>query len=361
MNHNSINAVYTYDWVHYLTRPFNLFTSSLWYEWYVAPERQELFGVEIDTVMFIEETPNVVRNYRIREQHDAYLSALEALVLDEPERCVSLLRKGIELNNYATRYMSGTSSFDTLESAVQFLIPLALHATVLPYFVLRTLELKNINNTELRELATSLRIDSYYPKVMQDIIVPMAVKQLSELGINEPEHALECITYQELRARTTSVLNQRLQDRLAGKLFVFHVIRGEHSVQYVDDTQKLIVTIEGFDANQNQKTLHGTVAHPGKVTGTARIVRTIDGSDVTFNPGDILVSINSNPHLMPLITKAAAIVTDEGGVGCHAAIVSRELQIPCIIGTHVATTTLHDGDLVEVDADNGAVTILERA
>jgi pyruvate,water dikinase len=56
--------------------------------------------------------------------------------------------------------------------------------------------------------------------------------------------------------------------------------------------------------------------------------------------------------------KAAAFVTDEGGITCHAAIVSRELDIPCIIGVQIATRTLHDGDFVEVDANNGVVRIL---
>ncbi len=58
--------------------------------------------------------------------------------------------------------------------------------------------------------------------------------------------------------------------------------------------------------------------------------------------------------------KAKAIVTDEGGVTCHAAIVSRELKIPCIVGTKIATRVLKDGDLVEVDADKAVIKILKR-
>jgi len=61
---------------------------------------------------------------------------------------------------------------------------------------------------------------------------------------------------------------------------------------------------------------------------------------------------------VPAMKKAAAIVTNEGGVTSHAAIVSRELGIPCVIGTKIATEVLHDGDLVEVDANHGKVTIL---
>ena len=63
---------------------------------------------------------------------------------------------------------------------------------------------------------------------------------------------------------------------------------------------------------------------------------------------------------MPFLKNASAIVTDEGGLTCHAAIISRELKIPCIVGTGNATKVLKDGDLVEVDANKGIVKILKR-
>ena len=74
--------------------------------------------------------------------------------------------------------------------------------------------------------------------------------------------------------------------------------------------------------------------------------------------GDILVSPMTTPNFVPAMKLAAAIVTDEGGVMCHAAIVAREMKKPCIIGTKIATKVLKDGDIVEVDADKGVVKIL---
>lgn len=66
------------------------------------------------------------------------------------------------------------------------------------------------------------------------------------------------------------------------------------------------------------------------------------------------------PSFISAMIKAFAFVTDEGGITCHAAIVSRELNIPCIIGTKNATQILQDGDLVEVDADSGIVRIINN-
>ena len=79
-----------------------------------------------------------------------------------------------------------------------------------------------------------------------------------------------------------------------------------------------------------------------------------------MNKGDILVAVQTMPQLLPAMKKAAAFVTDIGGLVCHAAIVARELGTPCIIGTWNATKILKDGDLVEVDADEGVVKILKK-
>lgn len=77
-----------------------------------------------------------------------------------------------------------------------------------------------------------------------------------------------------------------------------------------------------------------------------------------FKTGDILVTVMTHPEFLSVMKQAKAIITDEGGITCHAAIVARELGIPCVIGTKFATHALKDGDLVEVDANKGVVTKL---
>jgi len=100
--------------------------------------------------------------------------------------------------------------------------------------------------------------------------------------------------------------------------------------------------------------LKGNVANKGKVNGRVRQV-VAHNANQTFNQGEILITKMTTPDLIPLIKKAAAIVTDEGGITCHASIVSREFNIPCIIATNYATQVFKTGDTVEVDADNGIV------
>jgi pyruvate,water dikinase len=78
-----------------------------------------------------------------------------------------------------------------------------------------------------------------------------------------------------------------------------------------------------------------------------------------FKKGDVLITEMTRPEFVPLMKEAVAIITDEGGLTCHAAIVSRELNTPCIVGTKIATRIFKDGDMVEVDAERGVVRIIK--
>lgn len=103
----------------------------------------------------------------------------------------------------------------------------------------------------------------------------------------------------------------------------------------------------------------GSVGYKGVVRGIVHVLGKIE-EVVSFREGEILVTYMTTPEFLPATKKAAAIITNEGGITCHAAIVARELKKPCIIGTKIATQVLKDGDEVEVDADQGIIRILKH-
>ncbi|CAJ1179510.1 phosphoenolpyruvate synthase [Companilactobacillus crustorum] len=107
-----------------------------------------------------------------------------------------------------------------------------------------------------------------------------------------------------------------------------------------------------------QIAVRGLPASPGLASGVVHVID--DPKDINeFKEGEILVTLMTSPDWVPAMKKAAAIVTNSGGMTCHAAIVSREMQIPCIVGTKsqnvAATEVLKTGDVVTVDAKNGIV------
>jgi pyruvate,water dikinase len=100
--------------------------------------------------------------------------------------------------------------------------------------------------------------------------------------------------------------------------------------------------------------IKGLAASPGLGSGRVKIIFSTDELD-KVKEGDVLVTPMTNPDMVPAMRRASAIVTEEGGMTCHAAIVSRELGIPCIVGTSEATKVLSDGDEITVDGSRGVV------
>jgi pyruvate,water dikinase len=100
--------------------------------------------------------------------------------------------------------------------------------------------------------------------------------------------------------------------------------------------------------------LSGLPAAPGAVSGPVRILASPQEGK-RLRTGEILVARMTNPDWVPTLRRAAALVTDGGGMTCHAAIASRELGIPCIVGARTATTVLRDGEVVTVDGRAGTV------
>ena len=126
----------------------------------------------------------------------------------------------------------------------------------------------------------------------------------------------------------------------------------------VDNQDEIKKIINIFALKNNSEKLKGIVANSGMVKGRVKIF--ITPKNLTkMREGDILVTPMTTPDFIPLMKKASAIVTDIGGLLSHAAIVSRELKKPCIVGTKIAAKVLKDGDLVEVDAERGIVRILK--
>jgi pyruvate,water dikinase len=110
-------------------------------------------------------------------------------------------------------------------------------------------------------------------------------------------------------------------------------------------------------ASDRPDLLKGNAGSPGTVRGPAKVVRSLDEAG-KLAQGDILVAETTAPAWTPLFATAAGIVTDTGGILSHCAVVAREYRIPAVVGTDLATATIRDGQIVEVDGDVGVVRIL---
>ncbi len=125
---------------------------------------------------------------------------------------------------------------------------------------------------------------------------------------------------------------------------------GENGCKFIDyNTGKVMNNIEKVEAKRR-------CACPGKATGRVCFVKT-QGDFEKFKEGDVLVTEFTDPLFVPLMSKASAIITTKGGLLSHAAIISRELKKPCIVGMTNAFEMFKDGDEIEVDADSGTASL----
>jgi pyruvate, water dikinase len=118
-----------------------------------------------------------------------------------------------------------------------------------------------------------------------------------------------------------------------------------------------ITTLRHTSAPSSEKhavLARGLAAAPGIASGRVRVLETPDQGDRLLE-GEILIAQMTNPDWLPTIRRAAALVTNTGGMTCHAAIVARELGVPCVVGTRTATRDLHDGTTATVDGTHGQV------
>ncbi len=195
---------------------------------------------------------------------------------------------------------------------------------------------------EVQEI--SIRVRDYSNKIFHQAIAYVSKVIAEELGNKDLDFvSMSEVTENKLPSKS------EISKRQKGWLYY----RGDISLdpkKYIADN-KIKLMQEIFDANEE---IRGQTACKGQAEGKAVVIFELDDLK-RVQKGNIIVAPMTTPDMMTAIGKAAAIITDEGGITCHAAIVSRELKIPCIIGTGNATKMIKDGDLLKVDANNGVV------
>lgn len=176
-------------------------------------------------------------------------------------------------------------------------------------------------------------------------------------------------------AEILELVNGRAKDidLIKNRAIAYILFRNKIIVAHNEEARKIDAFLRKQDPDKvlvadakNKKELRGLTGNPGQARGKVRKIMAPDYHNkeklesLLDEEHFVLVTPMTAPELVPYFKNAVAFVTDEGGITCHAAIISRELRKPCITGTRIATQLLWDDDIVEVDADKGVVRILER-
>ena len=153
---------------------------------------------------------------------------------------------------------------------------------------------------------------------------------------------------------------QRISEKLGGnaldlrsrvsarkKYFVAYLVDGGEIYMFDGDENRFTIEKTG---DEPVNVLRGKVAYRGRIQGPVKVIKSKDEID-RLDYGDILVAPTTMPDMVVGLQKCGGIITDEGGIACHAAQISRELRIPCIVGTGNGSRVLKDGVIVELVAE----------
>ncbi len=354
-------------WIPVVRRPMPLVEASILAHWCDVQHSGRDLGFQAEEFMTIQGADDIANHFVSETAFDSGLAFLADLPSTDRERLLSLLDRAHAVYEEGLALVEGGDRpFRDLDEATEYFIRLGEYTTTLPAWILIGFERHGVTDREIEERAMALRSRSLYPYVERHIVEPFVRAAAERIGFSEPEHAGQVVTWTELRRGTLdrATLEERWEEVRAGRRFVYQLLGDEERLRFVSETGYLLMRLAGqrqIVAPDDPDLIAGQAAWPGTVRGRARLVLSSTADDVSIEDGEVLVSIQSSPALMPLLRHAAAIVTDDGGVACHAAIICRELQIPTLIGTGRATATIRTGDLVEVDATAQVVRILERA
>ncbi|MFA6410171.1 MAG: PEP-utilizing enzyme [Candidatus Buchananbacteria bacterium] len=176
-----------------------------------------------------------------------------------------------------------------------------------------------------------------------------------------PKNLILFMNYQEL---TGSLQNSKAFvdiNELKSRYHFYILLAVNNKIDLVTGSQAKSIQkkINFVDFKKNLNYFSGQVAYPGNVSGIVKVAYSInDLKNVKKN--SILVTPMTTIAFVPFLKKFSAIITNEGGITCHAAIIAREIKIPCVIGTKIATEVLKNGDLIKVDGRHGVVTIVNK-
>lgn len=206
-------------------------------------------------------------------------------------------------------------------------------------------------------IKTRAKVDKILGPVADKVARQFAEEFLKRLKI--PNNFAQFVSSKDIHSKIDKGVSERLKTELQKRKNYFLV--GGGRINYIPLEQYLEKKGWGLvQAAQETKLLKGTVAFKSNkpIKGQVKIVEN-KKEFKKIKKGDIIVAPMTSPEYLTVLKKVKAIITDEGGITCHAAIAARELGIPCVIGTKVATKVLKDGQTVELDTNRGVVKIIK--
>lgn len=347
-----LEALRQHNWEKYWSGKWSLLSSFYWGKYYTS-QMEEHLGHKLKFAVLISKNGASSCYFEEEDRRQFGLHLGKKVLADDnyvAEFCVELKRKADALVDFTSNFSDVEINLQKFEKYLEMFWEYTGNH-ISPRNIIDYLpEEKSRQHLPLFQDARLYTENVFVEteKFMQYVAAKLENK------IGRPKHLILCflghefekIFDEEIVLISAEVLNQRFEH----SALVF--ANGEMKLFCGDEAREIENAVLGLDKRVD--VIQGTTAYPGAVVGRVRIV--LDPQEAgDFCDGDILVAGMTRPEYVPLMKKAGAIVTDGGGILCHAAIVAREIKKPCVVGAKIATHVLMDGDMIEVDAGEGIV------
>jgi phosphohistidine swiveling domain-containing protein len=356
MTKNIVKLIEQKEWVKRWAGSYTFISASYWGKQYKTSLEREL-GISFDHSLFVHKK-GTVSFYLIKNELDNFGNTLAKQATKNNKIAIKWcgeLKKNADL---ITKIMKNLQDKIPSQAEYQkFLIAfdrhLPLHNAMkktVDYFSIEVLDklLPYFKDARLYTEHVYSDTESFFRSV---------TKKIAEKEKYNSDY-LTCLTQSEFETylQTKKLPNEKiLRERFKSSVLYF-----ENAKEYIE-TGKQTANIEKAifrKSIQGKKEIKGISAYNGTAIGTARIIPDPHQIGI-FNEGDILITGMTRPEFLPIMKKASAVVTDAGGILCHAAISARELKIPCVVGTQLASSIFHDGEKIKVDANTGIISLIK--
>jgi len=348
------------------TRDFTL----AWAEWwtkYMHPRLVEVFGVGVpNQISYFN--GRLLETYRLTEESRAFIDAVVNMDLDSGIFGEEKINRYVEVIEQIRELIRNVNKNKDFKNRIVFEELMKLSKEMYPWYTVSYL---------LPQEQWASQLTKKYPKESVEILARLiearknsegTIEELIEYwravaGVLLSERKFQSkyasfVTFTEIMQmldhENCLLSREELENRYTGYIFLGDKVYSNISKEtFFEKNGFHFVAFSNESTDQEIKGVVSCIG-PASITGNVSVI--LKNSEVgNFKEGSILVTVMTNPFFIPIMKKAKAVITDEGGITCHASIVSRELNIPCITGTKFGTKVLKDGDKVEVDATNGII------
>ncbi|MFH1053977.1 MAG: PEP-utilizing enzyme [Candidatus Woesearchaeota archaeon] len=339
------------EWINRWAGSYTFISCSYWGPQYFRA-LNKILGKGFDTTLFIHKKGTVSFLVK-KDELDDLGNFLAKKVQEDKEGAAELLNKLKDNTNIIMDMMDKLSGkIINLEEYSEFMNVFERH---LAYHVFMKKTVDYLPKELLNEMFPKFKDTRIYSEPVysrtEEFFRELA-KAIGEKENIEPE-LLTCLTQDEIERYISKQILPK--ENILKERYNFSVLSCEKdNLKILTGEAAINLEKEILNNKLNDDMIKGSPAYPGTVKGRCRIV--LDPfAKVEFEQGEILVTGMTRPDFVKFMEKASAIVTDAGGVLCHAAITAREMKIPTIVGTEIGTKVFKDGDIIEVDAENGVV------